>query len=364
MVAGTGAGRLVALDARLVGGQSTGDSTYWTGLIQGLANVPSDFRFLLLSNAPKPPGIPESDRFIWQTVPGKGRLWSLLSLPLASRRAGASALHVQYNLSPLAGKVGITTVHDVSFFIGPEWFRPRDRIFLSQLVPASVKRAARVITVSETSKSEIERYIPEAVGKIRVTHPAAHPLIQRISADKAREVVKREFGIEGPFLLTVGTRWPRKNMALALDAAAMLDTDLPHRLVVTGKPGWGVERLGDRALAVGYVRPELLSALYSSAALYLAPSRHEGFGIPVLEAMTCGCPVLSSAGGALPETVGEAGLVIDSWEPERWAREIEGLLRESSKLASMRDQGFERARLFTWEETARKTLEVYREIAL
>ncbi|MEA2552551.1 MAG: hypothetical protein QOJ65_727 [Fimbriimonadaceae bacterium] len=283
--------------------------------------------------------------------------------PLFARRMGASAIHTQYSLSPLAGGIGITTIHDVSFFVGPQWFKPKDRAILRASVPASVKRAARVLTVSETSRGEIEQFIPSASGKVRVTPLAAHPALRAQKKATARQYVKKALGVESPYVLSVGTKWPRKNVQLAVRAAGLLPPELAHKLVLTGKAGWGEQGVGGRVVSTGYVSVEDLAALYSAADLYLAPSFHEGFGIPVIEAFLCGCPVLSSSGGALPETAGDAAVVEPTWEPEHWARSIEDLLGDSSKLDGLRARGFERAKRFSWEETARKTLEVYREVA-
>ncbi|MGV3616269.1 MAG: glycosyltransferase family 4 protein [Fimbriimonas sp.] len=352
---------LVAIDARLVGGTSTGDSTYWTGLLHGLARTAPDARFLLFSNADRPPGIPEGP-FHWHKVSSRsGRWWSLVAFPLAARRAGARAIHTQYTLSPLVGRRGITTVHDVSFLIEPTWFQAKDRLLMSRTVPASIRRAAATITVSETSRAEIERLVPGAQGRVRVTYNACPPWIAKVEPDLARARV-RELGIEGPFALTVSTRWPRKNMRLAVDAVDLLPEDLPHRLVVTGKAGWGDQSGGRRTVPVGYVDEPTLSALYSAADLYLCPSRHEGFGVPLLEAFRCGCPVLCSAGGALPEVAGDAAAIERSWEAADWARRIEGLLRERGTLDGLRQRGYARERRFSWEETARGTLAVYREV--
>lgn len=348
---------VVALDARLVGGSSTGDSTYWTGLLHGLALVSSEFRFLLFSNAPRPLGIP--DIFEWVRVPARSsRWWSLVAFPLAARKAGADIVHVQYSLSPLV-KNGITTVHDVSFLIGPEWFPAKHRLLLRKSVPASIQRAQRVITVSNTSRAEIESKIPLSLGKTRVTPLAGHPDIKVKNRAEAQAWVSEKFGVRAPYLLSVSTRWPRKNMQLAIDAVTQLQ-DAPQ-LVLTGKAGWGDERMTDQIVKTGYVDFEALSYLYSGAELYLAPSRHEGFGLPVIEAFSCGCPVLASSGGALPETVGNAGVIEPGWEASDWAATIERLLGDSSNLGELRERGLERAKKFTWEETARKTLEVYRE---
>ncbi|MCH7946022.1 MAG: glycosyltransferase family 4 protein, partial [Armatimonadetes bacterium] len=293
---------------------------------------------------------------------GGGRWWSLYSFPTDARRRGARAIHTQYNLSPLAGNIGVTTIHDVSFFIGPEWFGWRDRVILRSQVPGSVARAARVITVSETSKLEIERFIPAAAGKVRVTYNALGDNISPMPAEDAERTVREELGIDGPYLLTVGTRWPRKNMRLAIEAAGALPVSIPHRLVVTGKAGWGELPPNDRTVFTGYVSDEELTALYQCADLYLAPSLHEGFGIPLLEAWACGCPVLCSSGGALPEIAGGAAEVMQSWEARDWADRIAELLSDSSKLGLLRERGLKRLGEFSWKETARKTAEVYREV--
>jgi len=155
---------------------------------------------------------------------------------------------------------------------------------------------------------------------------------------------------------------------LVVEAAGLLPSEVPHKLVLTGKKGWGEgsnrqSSIGNRLSATGYVDFETLSNLYSAADLYLAPSRHEGFGIPLIEAFLCGCPVLCSGGGALPETAGGAAEVEPTWEPAHWADTIQSLLQDSGKLDQLRAKGIERARRFTWEETARKTLQVYQEVA-
>lgn len=349
----------MALDARLIGSRSTGDATYWTGLVHGLASLETQTRFLLYSNAPRPPGIPEGATFQWITLPTKSqRWWSWVAAPLAARRAGARLWHTQYALSPLACG-GITTIHDVSFLIGPEWFRTKDRLLLQLSTPAAARRALAVITVSETSRSEIERLVPTARGKTYVTPLACPPWITRMAVNEARSVVRDRFGLSEPYVLTVSTRWPRKNMELAIQAMERIPEDISLRLALTGKAGWGDQSLGRRATALGYVEQDMLSALYSAATLYLAPSRHEGFGIPLLEAFTCGCPVICSAGGALPETAGGAARLERSWDPAAWADAITELSGDSSKLGALRERGLLRARDFSWTRTAQATFDVY-----
>jgi alpha-1,3-rhamnosyl/mannosyltransferase len=291
------------------------------------------------------------------------RWWSLYQFPLAARRLGAKAVHGQYNLSPLLGRRGITTVHDVSFFIGPEWFTPKDRLILQRFVPKTVARSSRVITVSETSRKEIEHYISAARGKTTVTPLALNPAITPMDAATGRSIVSRAFGLTQPYLLTVSTRWPRKNMALAVEAVIALGDDPDMPLVVTGKRGWGDEQEHPKVKRLGYVADEHLAALYAAASLYLAPSRHEGFGLPLLEAFASQCPVLCSSGGALPEVAGGAACVETSWQPADWAKTIRSLLSDSSKLDAMRVAGLQRLNDFSWDRTAQITLDVYREVA-
>lgn len=349
-------GQTVAIDARLVAGASTGDSSYWSGLIYGLERIETSLRFLLFSNAPRPAGIPESERFQWIHLSAPhSRWWSWVAFPLRARKLGARAIHTQYNLSPLAGAYGITTVHDVSFFIGPEWFQPKDRMLLQRMVPSSVRRAKRVIAVSHTCQGEIERYIPEAKGKTRAIYNGLPPWVKRV--DDPTPVLQR-LGVEGRYLLTVGTRWPRKNMGLAVLAAGLAG----QKLVVTGKAGWGDQPEGAHVQAVGYVSNDDLCALYSGAALYLAPSRHEGFGIPVIEAFACGCPVLCSTGGALPEVAGDAAVVEPTWEAAHWGETIRETLSNSSKIEGLRQRGLARVQQFDWVDSARQTAEIYREV--
>lgn len=342
--------RTIAVDARLVGGQSTGDSTYWTCLLEAISKIEDRPPIRCYSDRPSP-DLPFLRAFEWRHLPARNsRLWSLFQFPRATRE---DVVHAQYNLSPLVRR-GISTIHDVSFLIGPQWFRPKDRVFLQRGIASTLRRAAAAITVSETSRKEIIRFYPSSAGKTFATPLACPAWIQRR--------LHPQPGIDPPYVLTVGTRWPRKNMELAVRAMDLVPPDIPHRLVVTGKAGWGDQELGRRGLATGYVSNERLSDLYSGADLYLAPSFHEGFGVPLLEAFRCGAPVMCSSGGALPEVAGDAAIVESSWDPGIWAARITDLLRDRSTLDSLRAKGFEREREFSWERCAMQTIAIYREV--
>ena len=188
--------------------------------------------------------------------------------------------------------------------------------------------------------------LPAGKGKIRVTYNALGDNIKPMPQAEATEIVQG-LGVVEPYLLSVGTRWPRKNLALAIEASKLAG----QRLVITGKPGWGAVPTG--AQYTDYVSDRHLTALYQCASLYLAPSFHEGFGIPLLEAFACQCPVLCSSGGALPEVSGGAAEVMQTFAPSEWAARIDALMADSSKLEAMRLRGLKRVKDFDWNSVFR-----------
>jgi glycosyltransferase involved in cell wall biosynthesis len=350
----------VALDARLIAGTNTGDSTYWSCLLNALLQVSPETEFALITNTQTDVKVPlgANARTI-HTLARSGAWWSLVKFPLAARKLGSHVTHTQYSLSPLI-RNGITTIHDVSFFIGPEWFTEKDRNNLQKRIPVSVKIAKRIITVSDTSRKEMHRFLPESREKIRVAHNACPDWVQPSNDTTALT----RLSIKPPYVLTVGTQWDRKNMNLAVTAMRLYNAQpgvIPHKLVVTGKFR---DKINDsHVVQTGYVDQGDLNSLYSQASLYLAPSLHEGFGIPILEAFRCGTPVLCGYGGAMPEVAGDAGLVASDYAAETWAGLIQELLNNPSKLSEMRERGYAREKEFTWEKSARVHLATYSEIA-
>jgi glycosyltransferase involved in cell wall biosynthesis len=250
----------------------------------------------------------------------------------------------------------VVTIHDLSFERHPELMSRRDRFVFRTMVPRSVRRAARVFAVSEWTKRDlIEHYgVPEA--KIVVTPNGVDPLFR---PEGSR-------GGGSPYALFVGTLQPRKDPLAALEAVALADTDL--RLVMVGPDkGLGEEArqtasklgLNGRVEFAGHVEKERLAELYRGAACLVFPSRYEGFGLPVVEAMASGTPVVATRGGSIPEVAGEAAVLVEPGDPVALAGGIERALAERERLVQA---GLERARRFSWAETARQTLDVYREL--
>ncbi|MEN3002178.1 MAG: glycosyltransferase family 1 protein [Armatimonadota bacterium] len=366
----------VAIDARLLTGAYTGDRTYWRGLLKAFAELidPSQHRLVLFSTRSVPANLlPESPLYEPIVIPARSeRLWSLWHLPRAAQACGCEVAHVQYTVSPLFRIPVITTIHDVSFLINPRWFPLKDRLLLRWTIPFSCRRAARVLTVSETSRRDILRLLRLPPEKVVATPNGLPDGFYPIEREQAQAWVRQHYRIEPPFLLAVGVLQPRKNWLLAIQAVAYARewSGLPLKLVLTGKPGWAKRELewakrtlveGDWLIETGYVPDEHLVWLYNAAEIFLYPSFYEGFGLPPLEAMACGTPVIASNGGALPEVVASGGVLLPPDQPAQWAHAILILLQNDSYREGVRQRALQRAQMFNWQQTAQKTWQVYEE---
>jgi len=367
----------VAIDARLLTGAYTGDRTYWRGLLKAFALMldATAHRLVLFSTRPILPGtLPESPLYEPVVLPARSeRWWSLWRFPRAVKAYGCDLAHTQYTVSPLFRIPVVTTIHDVSFLINPRWFPLKDRLLLRLTVPASCRRAARVLTVSETSRCDIIRLLCLPSEKVVATPNGLPEGFYPIDQEQAQAWVRLHYGIEPPFLLAVGVLQPRKNWLLAIQAVAYARewSGLPLKLVLTGKVGWASRELewtkrtlvqGNWLIETGYVPDEHLVWLYNAAEALLYPSFYEGFGLPPLEAMACGTPVVASNGGALPEVVGSGGLLLPPDQPAQWAHAVLILLQNDSYRAGMRQRALQRAQQFNWRDTAHRTWQVYQDV--
>lgn len=350
----------VAIDARLISTRNTGDTSYWRGLIWGLAQLPNCPKIRLYSDNPTPPRVPGIEKFEWISLNSPhSRIWSLITFPQAAKKHGADVIHTQYNLSPFVGNIGVTTIHDVSFFVNPEWYSPKDRWILKSQIPRSARQAKRILTVSETSKKEIEKYIPAAVGKTVVTPNALDPEYQPPAREDAKKIVAARVKIDRPYIFLITSRWPRKNPELAYQAWKAAFPNQEVALVTCG-PG---DPLGPETTHLGYVDHDLIAPLYAAAECYLLPSLHEGFGIPILEAFAAKCPVIAGPGGAIPEVAHKAAIITENFEVSTWTQAIQNLLADSGTVKEMVSRGTERLQAFSWERTAQLTIEAYGEVA-
>ena len=372
----------IGIDVRTLSGRYTGDRTYWRGLLGGLAAIDHENEYFLYSRLP-PEGDPPKlgANFHWREVstPRQDALWMLTAFPRALKTDKIDLAHTQYNI-PLLGAPCpvVTTVHDVSFRVHPELFLPKDRWILNTLVPRSMQKATRVIAVSESTRRDILRFYKQ-ISKEHVTvvlEAADSRFVPPPGGQEtARAAANKQLDLEDrPYLLTVGVLQPRKNLALLLDAFALLKlgpNPPPHRLVIAGKRGWMddtdaqiaelPEEVAREIALAGYVADDDLPTLYGGADALCYPSKYEGFGLPPLEAMACGCPVLCSRSSSLPEVVGDAGILLPADDSNAWANALAKLLSTPAILTRWRLRGPERAALFSWEKAARETLDIYEE---
>lgn len=331
------------------------------------------FDFTRHAEAPEP-----SERVVpkpWRLLPGAvvQQFWKRGLPPRFDLLAGRADVHHFCNfvippVSPSAKTV--VSIHDMSFMRHPECAEAKNLAYLKARLGATVARADAIVTISRFSAREIVHFFPEAKDKVFTVYPGVDQSLSSPGRDKIIETRKR-FGLERPYILTVGTVEPRKNIPFLVDAFDRMrnrDCDL----VVAGRPGWGCVEILEKMKSAARAKdirhlPEVsdgdLAALYAGAELYATASLYEGFGFTPLEAMLCGTPVISSCGGSLEEVVSDAAFTLRQFNLDNWSRSLDGLLSDKRMLGDLRRRGFARARKFRWEETARQTADIYRRVA-
>jgi len=294
---------------------------------------------------------------------------SYLRIPMDRFVGEADVFHATWHLLPrLRTPASVMTLYDLSFALFPETHLRILRWSSNVLVPRFLRACDRVIAISESTKRDAVRLYGIPEDKIVVTHLAAEDRFRPADPDRVAEVRGR-FGLPARFILYVGTIEPRKNLDVLLGALRRLKgqgREVP--LVVAGRLGWlydgflaKIRSLGLESLVLlpGFVPDDDLPALYTAAEAFVYPSVYEGFGIPVLEAMGCGTPVLCSDASSLPEVAGDAGILLPSGDPAVWADAIGRLMEDTALRSELRERGFRQSSRFRWEETARRTWEVY-----
>jgi glycosyltransferase involved in cell wall biosynthesis len=310
-------------------------------------------------------------QYAWRLSVLASQMTRLTYLPLQRRLKGISLYHATEHLLPRLSLPTVMTVHDLIFARYPQHHKLTNRAFLKVGMPLFVRAASRIITVSQHTAHDLMSTYKVSKGKIAVIYNGVDNTFQPPSPEQIADV-RRRYSPDRPYLLMVGTLEPRKNHRLALDALAQLKAlGYSHRLIVGGGRGWlfepisnAVESSGlmDDVSFVGYVAEADLPALYGAADAFLFPSEYEGFGLPLLEAMACGTPVVSSRTSSLPELAGEAALLIDPHDAGALTAAIRHIIDQPEVARSMRQRGLLQARKFTWKATACQTAQLYIEM--
>jgi len=357
----------VGLDLHTVTGLMQGSRTYIDALARSLTAIGGNDYLLYLpdpATADYPGGEP-------RPVPA-GRARRLLAFGRALRRDRAELFHGQYLAPPLLPCPCVLTVHDILHESHPQFYPGGLRRLMSLLYPASARSAAAVITGSEFSRREIAARYHVPDERIHVTPYAADASFAPVPPERARQAAAK-YGVHGPYILFVGRIEPRKNIPGLVEAFSLLAADgaMRHTLVVAGMMdelfkdfhARTTARFGSRVRFTGKVEPEDLPALYAGADLFAYPSFAEGFGLPPLEAMACGAPVVASNTTSIPEVTGDAALLVDPADTAGLARAMRRLLDDRELNRALRAAGLARSREFSWERTARQTLRVYESVS-
>ncbi len=366
----------------------TGTESYSLHLIRALTALGGEDHFTLYSRDRPSPGLfPDSPQVTSRVIPFP-RLWThaRLSWEMASRPPDVLFVPA-HSLPVYAPRASVVTVHDLGYLHYPQAHPLGQRLYLNWSTRYSAHRAARVIADSLTTKSDLTRWYGIRPKKISVIYPGRDEALIPVRDAQSLVRVRQKYRLPEHYLLHVGTLQPRKNLLRLVEAFHLLisgsvetqyalrntDYALPLALVLAGRQGWLAQPVLDQVKALDlesrvrfldYVAEQDLGALYSGAELYVFPSLYEGFGFTPLEAMACGVPVVCSRASSLPETVGDAALLVDPLDVTALAQAIGAVLMRPELRASLVEQGFRQMEQFSWARCAQETLMVLREAAL
>lgn len=369
----------IAIDAHSIGTRLGGNESYAANLIEALAQIDSVNHYTLYVTTAE-----AIDRYqqrwpnflVRSTRPHTPLIRIPLTLSAELRKNPVDVLHVQFTAPPFCPCPVVVSVHDLSFEHLPQTFHRRSRTQLRLTVRHSVRRAARVLTLSEHTRNDVMATYGIARPMIEVIPIAASPKFEPVLDDKELQRVRHIYRITSDYILSVGSIQPRKNLVRLVRSYTLLrdklGADKLPKLVFVGKRAWLYDEtlraledasLGDSVILTGYVPESDLPALYTGATCFVYPSIFEGFGLPPLEAMQCGTPVIIGNRTSLPEVVGDAALAVDPFDVNAIAAAIEQILYKPALRDKLRVRGLERAKMFDWQETARRTLSVYEQVA-
>ncbi len=368
----------IAIDAHSVGTKLAGNESYAVNLIEALAEIDGVNDYTLYVTTAE-----GYDRFhqrwpnfkVQTTLPHTPLIRIPLTLSAELRKHPVDVLHVQFTAPPFCPCPVVVSIHDLSFEHLPETFNRRSRTQLRLTVRHSARRAAKILTLSEHTRNDVIDTYGIDPNRITAIPLAAPAHFGPVTYEKELQRVRQTYGIDGDYVLSVGSIQPRKNLVRLIKAYASLrgkqgGNNFP-KLVLVGKRAWLYDEtlraleetgIGDSVVLTGYVPESDLPALYSGALCFIYPSFFEGFGLPPLEAMKCGAPVIVGNATSLPEVVGDAALKVDPFDVSAIAWAMDQLIKDAELRQELRDKGLARARLFDWKETARQTLAVYEQV--
>ncbi len=348
----------IGIDRAATVGQKSGLGWYVERLHGALEQLPSDYEWVPITTIKKNLRTPQ--RILWDQV----------GLPLVAATKHIDGLFVPAFSAPHFNKPIVMTTHDIYGVLYPEQFSAAARWYWSKLLPQSMRRAQQLLCISEQTKGDIIEHLRIPEDRLQVIPLAAGDAFRVVDDTTWIEARLRELHVNTPFILSVGTREPRKNYERLLEAFAHSSRG-DVTLVIVGKEGWRTEgitekiqryRLHGAVQSIDYCSEEQLVALYNACLFFVMPSLYEGFGLPALEAMSCGAPVVVSQNSSLPEVVGDAGMLFDPHNVSEIRARMDMLFTDMERRTQMQQRSVERAKEFSWKKTAEATLDVFKKV--
>lgn len=361
----------IAIDTQTTLGRKSGFGFYIGNLVKGLKNIDKKNEYCLINK-----GIEKDlntlERFCWDQFGFLKR----------AKRLGVDIAHQPcFSVPIFGGMKKVATIHDLIPVKFPKNLNFASRMFFTKWMPFTYGFADAIIAISESTKKDLVDILKLDPERITVIYEAAGDEYRIIEDFDKIEEIKNKYKIKGRYILNVGTLEPRKNIEFLVKVFAdVVKREIMKlgnyeirklKLVLVGKKGWGYEKMFDliknlgiegRVVWTDYVEDEDLPYIYNGADLFVFPSEYEGFGLPLLEAMSCGVPVISSNTSSMPEVVSEAGILIAPDDENKWVENIIKVLGDSEKQREMRSKGLKQAGKFSWEKCAEETLGVYKKI--
>ncbi len=367
----------IGVDIHAIGARQTGNETYIRNLVENMIETEQQQNnfYLYHTKSDASGTVPQkwcpSIRLV---RPHNSLLRIPFGFPYVLKRDKIDVAHFQYVIPPVCPCAAVVMIHDISYEFHPEYFSRPSRMRMQLLIPAAARRSAHVLTVSEYSKRQIvEKYnVPE--DKVTVTYNGVSENFRVISDSAQLEKETLRFGLERPFILAVGNLQPRKNIERLVRVYSRLRKQelIQQDLVLVGQLQFKGHAIMDEirtngvenyVKATGYVSESELVALYNRASLFVYPSYYEGFGLPVIEAMACGAPVITSNVSSLPEVAGDSALLIDPASDDELASAILKLANSPEERKKAAERGIAHSARFSWNKAAKQTLAILKEVA-
>ena len=375
----------IGIDYSIAVRPGAGITRYTRELVQGLTQIDSDSEYILLW-----PGLDADAEEVERAVPKTPNvrsvrlpltfraltiLWHRLGLPLyADLLTGwVQVFHCpDFALAPLHRAKGVVTIHDLSFLRFPEFTDASLLSYLHKVVPDSVRRAELVLADSNATREDVINWLNVDPGRVQVVYAGVHQRFRPVENAQALLATRARYRLPDRFVLAVGTVQPRKNLTRLIEAFGQIAHHEDVQLIIVGRLGWLFDstlqrvaelQLQDHVRFLGFVPDDDLPALYSLASCFAFPSVYEGFGLPPLEAMACGTPVVSSNVSSMPEVLGTAALFIDPYDVDALAEALRQVLADPELQRTMSQAGLEQVKAFSWTAAAQRLLTVYRSLA-